>query len=239
MDPSPWLLILLFASQNCAWAEKIRWKERIWSNWLWCTSWIRWEDNWTWYKGRNSAVFWCIFWLKLHAYDWFIHRWLNWSLGMKQIGVGVAVVVFGLVFALGDFLPSGRYDLHKRFSLLTKIVIAFFYWKVRSHNKKLICLSLMVIWMADTDEQPVASQYLLLQNFSVRLTLKEKYQKKYINRFFFQRRQITISWPLILLSFYSNSPTEEATVVNKKLSEEEKTTLQVTLCKQPMKCFLF
>lgn len=116
MDPSPWLLLLLFASQDCAWAEKIRWKERIWSNWLWCTSWIRWEDNWTWYKGRNSAVFWCIFWLKLHAYDWFIHRWLNWSLGMKQIGVGVAVVVFGLVFALGDFLPSGRYDLHKRFT---------------------------------------------------------------------------------------------------------------------------
>lgn len=26
-----------------------------------------------------------------------------------QIGVGVAVVVFGLVFAFGDFLPSGRY----------------------------------------------------------------------------------------------------------------------------------
>lgn len=30
---------------------------------------------------------------------------------MEQIGVGVAVVVFGLVFALGDFLPSGRYDI--------------------------------------------------------------------------------------------------------------------------------
>ncbi len=28
--------------------------------------------------------------------------------GMKKIGVGVAVLVFGLVFALGDFLPSGR-----------------------------------------------------------------------------------------------------------------------------------
>lgn len=35
---------------------------------------------------------------------------------MEQIGVGVAVVVFGLVFALGDFLPSGRYGLvHKGF----------------------------------------------------------------------------------------------------------------------------
>lgn len=29
---------------------------------------------------------------------------------MVQIGVGVAVLVFGLVFALGDFLPSGRYN---------------------------------------------------------------------------------------------------------------------------------
>ena len=28
---------------------------------------------------------------------------------MVQIGVGVAVAVFGLVFAFGDFLPSGRY----------------------------------------------------------------------------------------------------------------------------------
>ena len=28
---------------------------------------------------------------------------------MMQIGVGVAVAVFGLVFAFGDFLPSGRY----------------------------------------------------------------------------------------------------------------------------------
>ncbi|XP_050289489.1 uncharacterized protein LOC126727650 isoform X4 [Quercus robur] len=28
-----------------------------------------------------------------------------------QIGVGVAVLVFGLVFALGDFLPSGRYGI--------------------------------------------------------------------------------------------------------------------------------
>lgn len=26
-----------------------------------------------------------------------------------QVGVGVAVVVFGLVFTLGDFVPSGRY----------------------------------------------------------------------------------------------------------------------------------
>lgn len=28
---------------------------------------------------------------------------------MVQIGVGVAVLVFGPAFALGDFLPSGRY----------------------------------------------------------------------------------------------------------------------------------
>lgn len=28
---------------------------------------------------------------------------------MIQVGIGVAVAVFGLVFALGDFLPSGRY----------------------------------------------------------------------------------------------------------------------------------
>ena len=28
-----------------------------------------------------------------------------------KIGVGVAVLVFGLVFALGDFLPSGRYGI--------------------------------------------------------------------------------------------------------------------------------
>jgi hypothetical protein len=26
-----------------------------------------------------------------------------------QLGIGVAVALFGLVFALGDFLPSGRY----------------------------------------------------------------------------------------------------------------------------------
>lgn len=26
-----------------------------------------------------------------------------------QVGIGVAVVVFGLVFTLGDFVPSGRY----------------------------------------------------------------------------------------------------------------------------------
>ena len=28
---------------------------------------------------------------------------------MMQIGVGVAVAVFGLVFAFEDFVPSGRY----------------------------------------------------------------------------------------------------------------------------------
>jgi hypothetical protein len=27
-----------------------------------------------------------------------------------QVGIGVAVVVFGLVFAFGDFLPSGRWN---------------------------------------------------------------------------------------------------------------------------------
>lgn len=34
------------------------------------------------------------------------------KISMDKIGVGVAVAVFGLVFALGDFLPSGRYVIH-------------------------------------------------------------------------------------------------------------------------------
>lgn len=34
----------------------------------------------------------------------------NKKVSIEQIGVGVAVAVFGLVFALGDFIPSGRYS---------------------------------------------------------------------------------------------------------------------------------
>lgn len=42
-------------------------------------------------------------------------------------------------------------------------------------------------------------------------------------------------WP----SFYSDSPSEEATVVSKKLSEEEKATLQVTLLETAYEVFSF
>lgn len=42
---------------------------------------------------------------------------------MIQVGIGVAVAVFGLVFALGDFLPSGRYAYSFRISQYARNVV--------------------------------------------------------------------------------------------------------------------
>ena len=47
------------------------------------------------------------------------------------MGVGVAVVIFGLVFALGDFSPSGRYII--RFPCLASFsstVVGSFFLKL-------------------------------------------------------------------------------------------------------------
>jgi len=44
----------------------------------------------------------------LEAYKLLIHNMTKLGPMPWQVGVGIAVVVFGLVFALGDFLPTGR-----------------------------------------------------------------------------------------------------------------------------------
>ncbi|KAK6267836.1 hypothetical protein QUC31_011996 [Theobroma cacao] len=100
-----------------------------------------------------------------------------------QIGVGVAVVVFGLVFALGDFLPSGRFPMKVVFKgIIGSRPGSWGFW---------------VDWLV-----AVASNM-------ADLSVNEKSFSDFVP--------------------WSTNPPEEAAVIDKKLSNEEKATLQTRL----------